>query len=77
MRGVNERTALQPLRLPERATGAHHLGKLHGHRRSRCDHEASDNQSMQGNDMINLDRTTATRRARIDSLRKTALVAGV
>jgi hypothetical protein len=31
---------------------------------------------MQGNDMINLDRTTATRRARIDSLRKTALVAG-
>jgi len=30
-----------------------------------------------GNDMINLDRTTATRRARIDSLRKTALVAGV
>jgi hypothetical protein len=32
---------------------------------------------MQGNDIINLDRTTATRRARIDSLRKTALVAGV
>ena len=52
------------------------LGNVHGHRRSRCHHEASDNQSMQGNDMINLDRTTATRRARIDSLRKTALVAG-
>ena len=32
---------------------------------------------MQGNDMINLDRTTATRRAPIDSLRKTALIAGV
>jgi hypothetical protein len=27
--------------------------------------------------MINLDRTTATRRAPIDSLRKTALIAGV
>jgi Domain of unknown function (DUF4386) len=32
---------------------------------------------MQGNDVINLDRTTATTWALIDSLRKTALVAGV
>jgi hypothetical protein len=40
-------------------------------------HQASANQSMEGNDVINLDRTAATTSAPIDSLTKTALVARV